>query len=104
LERIPSKLLQLAVVAARHHGVHRASTVLRVEFNRLKREVAGVPRSALRDQRPAAGFVEVRVPAPVPSPECLVELERPDGGRMRVRGLAPEHLAALSRSFWGCQS
>jgi hypothetical protein len=102
LEPIPADLWQLAVSAARHHGIYPVSRELHVEYSRLKREVGGPTPSARCNRSPASGFVEVRVPAPVVTPECVVEMERPDGGRMRVRVSAPEHLAALSRSFWGC--
>ena len=108
--RIPEKLWSLAVGLAETHGLSRTASVLKLDYNALKKRVAG------RNAHPGAddsglvspGFIELSPSslAPsslVPSRECVVEFEDGLGARMRVhlRGCEAPDLVALCRSFRG---
>jgi hypothetical protein len=96
-ERIPQSLWDQAVDLARVLPHTRVAQHLRLSSNDLKKHMAA--------QSPAtpstsAGFVEVP-PAPAPPPSATeIELERPDGARLRlVCPEAPLPLAAVVRAF-----
>lgn len=95
--QIPDRLWQRAIKLARKYGVHQTSHALRLEYAGLKRRVA-----AAGAETPS--FVEV---LPMPGGlECVVEFERPDGGKMRIhhKGASAPDWATLSQAFWGAGS
>ena len=95
---IPNELWASAVEVARKEGVSRTSTELRVEWNHLKRRMAGASQRSLKPAAPA--FVEL-VAAPKPVPECTIELEGRRGKlRIQLRGAPASYLATLSRELW----
>lgn len=97
--RIPDRLWQQAVALARTYGVHQTSHALRLEYAGLKRRVAAA--GGARPDSPSPSFVEV---LPLPGGlECVVEFERPDGGKMRIhhKGAGAPDWASLSQAFWG---
>jgi hypothetical protein len=106
--RVPDALWSAAARAASTHGVSRVATMLRVNYNALKKRVAqGVARAGGRPSTRAAPpgdavgpFVELASAAS--ACECTLELENAGGAKMRVhlKGMAMPDLAALSRSFW----
>jgi len=98
---IPAELWDEAAQLALLHGVNPMALALRLDYYSLKRhvEAARRPEEVIR---PA--FAEVSVLPPVPSPECLVEMERPDGTRMRVRLSRQGDLVVLAESFWRCRA
>jgi hypothetical protein len=54
-------------------------------------------------QRPDFGFVKLELGAPITSSECLVEMEAPNGAKMRMsfKGGARDFDAVeLGRAFW----
>jgi len=103
---IPEPLWTSAVKMAGAYGLHRTSKALRVNYYSLKkrmdREAAAVVGTPKEDASTA--FIELAPPLSVGSCDCTMELEAPDGAKMRVHvaGAAMPDLAALSRSFyWG---
>ena len=93
-ERIPELLWHAAVELVDTHGVSQVSRVLRLGGRDLNKR-RGVSGSGRRRRRRVAGstaFVEVERGSPLPadsSPSCAtlwVELERPDGARLRIHG------------------
>jgi hypothetical protein len=101
---IPDSLWASAVRMANVFGMNRTARVLRLNYYGLKKRVdrqeAGVA---------GAGEAEGEVPfielAPLPSTsvcECLLELEKVGGARMRIqlKGVAVPDLAAISQAFW----
>lgn len=88
-------------------GVHLTARTLRIDYYGLKRRVeeasmtTGVPIGG-----EGTAFVELPGPFPVPSGECLVELEDDSGAKMRVhlKGTETPDLVGLSRSFWDAWS
>jgi hypothetical protein len=47
-----------------------------------------------------AGFVELALSPPLPSPQCVVEVLRPDGARMTIRMSGSGDLLAFTQTFW----
>lgn len=105
-EPMPEPLWALAASLARRHGVARIARFVRLDYYALKERLDSLGRDqvAESDKRPA--FVEFTLPPSVPVPECIVELEHPRGGRMRIhiKGAPAPDLGALSRSFWDAES
>ena len=96
---IPSALWAAAVTVARRHGLYPAARTLRLDYTTLKKHL-----HAADDRVPAAAsatFVEL-APLPVPTHacDCVIEIEAPRGGRMRVQVKGMPDLVALSRVVW----
>lgn len=102
--RIPDALWQAAVELCREHSVWEVSRALRLNYKDLKRRVQGTRERGLAvRQCPDFGFVKLDLGAPIRSPECLVEMEAPNGSKMRMsfRGaLRDVDPVDLSRAFW----
>jgi hypothetical protein len=105
-EPMPESLWTLAASLARQHSVARIARFARLDYYTLKRrlDVFGRDRAAKPEKAPA--FIELPLPLCASVPECIVELERPERGRMRIhiKGAAVPDLAELSRSFWSMGS
>ncbi len=97
---MPAALWRDAAQLAQAHGINPIASALRLEYYALKRHVDGARRPEAADQ-PA--FVEVSVRPSAPAPDCVVEMERPDGARMRVQLPSQENLVALTEAFWRCR-
>lgn len=98
---VPANLWKEAARLAELHGINPVARALRLDYYALK--------SRLESGRPSGGgakaaFVEVAVAPPVPSPGCIVEVERPDGARMRLQLSRAEDLVAVTGSFWRWQA
>ena len=93
-ERIPEPLWHEAVELVDTYGVSQVSRVLRLGGRDLnkRRGVSGSGRRRRRRMEERTPFVEVErgsaIPADSSSPSCAlwVELERPDGVRLRIHG------------------
>ena len=114
---------------AGRYGIHRTAKALRLDYYSLKRRVereaaekeaaakeaarAKEPAAKRRDARKSgvgasqasvgtATFVELPSPAWAARGECVLELERPGGTKMRVclMGLPASDVAAIGRSLW----
>lgn len=95
---MPEQLWQASVQLARRYGTSRISRVLNVQYRALKNRMEQEPEGI---SSPGPAFVEVTLSQPDLSNECVVEMERPDGGRMIVRWPDHRDLVALSATFWG---
>ena len=95
----------MAVSLARQQTVARIARLARVDYYALKGRLDNpVAAAAKQERRPS--FVELPVSLCAPTAECIIEMEHPEGGRMRIQvkgGCAPD-LPALSRSFWSRES
>jgi hypothetical protein len=95
---IPDELWAIAVGVARKEGLNRASTGLRVEWNQLKRRMAGAPQTSPKSAPPA--FVELVGPLAQSLPECTVELEGRCGRlRIQLKNASAAYLATLSHNL-----
>jgi hypothetical protein len=101
-ERIPQRLWDAAAVLARVRPYSRVAQHVRVSPSDLKKHMAALPDAPSAASPAPPPFVEVP-PAPVwpPAAQILeIELERPDGMRLRLRcpeSIAP--VAAVMRAF-----
>lgn len=94
---MPEGLWREAAQLARIHGVNPIARALGLDYYSLKGHAI---RCSRPDRASSPAFVEVSVCGPALSTECVVEMERPDGARMRIRFAGQDHLVALSDSFW----
>lgn len=102
--RIPEPFWNAAVELAGRLGVSRTATALQVGYyslqERCERASCLVSRS---EPSAAAAFVELPPGSfAAPTTECVIELEKASGARLRIRlpGTPTPDLVALSRSFW----
>ena len=102
-ESIPAPLWNQAITLSRVLSDSKVAKRLRLSQTDLKRrrlaQAAPVPNTM---PTPAPPFVELTVPTPYPaasSEPTLVEFERPDGARMRLRYPQSPPLAALVQTF-----
>jgi len=102
--RIPEALWQAAADLCREHSICEISQALRLNYNDLK---DWVQRS--RDRGLAVGhrrdlnFVKFDLGVPIALSECQVEMEAPNGAKMRLsfRGVLRDvDPVELSRAFW----
>ena len=99
---IPDELWAVAVEVARKEGVSRTSTALRVEWNGLKRRMAGAKENG---RTPPPAFVELIAPLGPALSECTIELEeRGRTLRIQLKGASASDLATLSRALWEAAS
>jgi hypothetical protein len=98
-ERIPESLWNHAVELASRYGVSRTASALSVDFRELQKRVDRQPTRDKETHPGATAFVELPALA---AGECIIELEKASGSRMRVqlKGSQWPDLVALSRSFW----
>jgi hypothetical protein len=106
-ERIPEPLWHEAVERVDTYGVSQVSRVLRLGGRDLnkRRGVSGSGRRRRRRMAQSTAFVEVERGSPTApdssSPSCAVwvELERPDGVRLRIHGDPGLDLSGLIGRF-----
>lgn len=101
--RIPEALWQAAVELCRAHSILDVSRALRLNYGDLKDRVEKANALGLPAGERCAGFVELDFGASMRSSECVVEMEAPNGAKMKMhfrgvqRDLDP---VELSRVFW----
>jgi hypothetical protein len=102
--RIPEALWQAAVGLCREHSVCEVSRSLRLNYKGLKNRVTGVrERVSAVGQGPDLNFVKLDFGTQMTPSECLVEMEAPNGAKMRMsfRGTRREFdPVELSQVFW----
>jgi hypothetical protein len=105
-EPMPARLWAMAASLAREHTVARIARFARLDYYALRDHLDAlvIEPAMKREKEPA--FIELPVTPSAPSTECIVEIEHPRGGRMRihVKGAPAPDLAALSRSLWSLES
>ncbi len=103
--RIPESLWQAAIGLCQAHSICEVSRTLRLNYNGLK---SRVPKDTTEmglapGQRPDLNFVKLDFGTPVAPSECLVEMEAPNGARMRMsfKGVPRDFdPVELGRAFW----
>jgi hypothetical protein len=102
--RIPERLWDAAVMMAQKYGLARTASVLRLDYNRLKKRLGQNAGESSATLPGAAKTTFVEFPAAVrpATAECVVELEDGGGSKMRIhlKGAEAPDLAALSRNFF----
>jgi hypothetical protein len=101
---IPAALWGAAIALARQQGVYATSRLLRLDYAALKRRVATTAGD--RPRPPAVSHPTLIELMPAPgqgsSARCLIEIESPCGGRMRVQmpQVTVPDLVALTCGVW----
>jgi hypothetical protein len=102
--RLPPKLWKQAVGLARQFGISRTAHALGLNYTRLKELTE--PKAtleALPTPEPVPRFVEVLGSGGLAGVQGVLELERADGSRARLRlpGGSWDDWCALAQSLWG---
>jgi hypothetical protein len=96
--RIPDPLWRLAVRLVNTYGLSRTATALRLDYYRLKKQVA-----SSADEADTSGPAFVAMPAPLlVGKQARLELDNGTGATLRVHlvGYDATDLEALTRRFW----
>ena len=84
---------------ARQHGLYTTARTLRLDYGSLKKrlDATGTDRVA------SPAFVELPAVRPSGLGPCVIDLEAPRGGRMRIEvtGLTVADLVTLTQAAWG---
>jgi hypothetical protein len=100
--RIPEALWQAAVGLCEEHSIFEVSRTLRLNYNDLKDRVQ-TSRDRGVDIGAGPGFVKLGLGTPTMASGCVVEMEAPNGSKMRMsfsavlRDLDP---VDFGRAFW----
>lgn len=100
-ERIPKELWRRAVELAEELGINPTARALRLDYYSLKKRVDREAVSASSATPVTSEFVEIPAAAIAATGECVVEVERPGGARMRLhlKGSFATELAAAVGAF-----
>lgn len=98
--RIPEALWASAVKAVGTYGLNPTARALGLNYDALKKRVEAIDGTFAGNR--VATFVELSAPVLSHSRECILELEKAGGAKMRVhlKGVEAADLTAVSRSFW----
>jgi len=101
---MPEALWKAAVEQCREHSICAVSAALRLNYDALRNRVVKTrdPGVAV-GQGPDFGFVRLDLGTPITLSECLVEMESPNGAKMRMSlkgGSREFDPVELSRAFW----
>jgi hypothetical protein len=102
---IPAALWASPVELAKDYGLNKTTQALRLDYNALKKRLESASHHSSPGENAGSAFFELVPPGPALFPECLIELENPQGAKMRihVKGANLPDLAALSSAFWNAE-
>src|SRR6266851_1934389 len=96
---MPATLWAAAIALARQHGLSTTARALHLDYGSLKKrlDAAGAGRV------PSPAFVELPAVRPSGLGPCVIDLEAPRGGRMRIEvaGVTVADLVMLTQVAWG---
>ncbi len=96
---MPTALWGAAIALARQHGLSTTARALHLDYGSLKKrlDAAGAGRV------PSPAFVELPAVRPSGLGPCVIDLEAPRGGRMRIEvaGVTVADLVMLTQVAWG---
>ena len=101
--RIPDRLWNVAVDAARLHGVNPTAVALGLDYNHLKDRTRSARRSTRGEKPKSPSFMELIMPPETRHlRECTIELENACGAKMRIhlQNVEMNDLAAWIQRFW----
>jgi hypothetical protein len=95
--RLPESVWAAAVELARQHGIYRVAHALRLDYIGLKKRLNGA--ASVRKSATKTAFVELAPPATIP--ECIIEFESANGGKIRIewKAAVPPDWASLLRAW-----
>ncbi len=96
---MPAALWTAAIALARRHGLSTTARALRLDYGSLKRRRDGAGAGRV----PSPAFVELPTAPPPGLGPCVIDLEAPRGGRMRIEvtGVTVADLVTLTQGAWG---
>ena len=102
--RIPEALWKAAVEQCREHSICAVSAALRLNYDALRNRVVKTRDPGVTvGQGPDFGFVRLDLGTSITPSEYLVEMESPNGAKMRMSlkgGSREFDPVELSRAFW----
>lgn len=108
--RLPEELWQAAVEIAGRRGMNVVCRSLRLDANSLKKRMGQSSKPARAKRKTgkqtmeaAAHFVELFTPAASGGSSCMVEVDSPQGGKLRLewKGVSASEVTALICTFAG---
>lgn len=95
---MPAALWRAAVALARRHGLYSTARTLRLDYGSLKKRLTGASGSSS-----SPTFIELPAAAPLGLGPCVIEVEAPQGTRMRIEvtGVTVADLVTLTQRAWG---
>ncbi len=99
--RLPEALWTSAAILASTHGVGRVARTLRLDYNKLKRQVPQASAAGMPSAPPA--FVELRPRQWLPQATtvCRIELSDPAGAKMTLElPCDPATVVGVAQAFW----
>jgi hypothetical protein len=99
--RLPAALWTSAATLATTHGVGQVARTLRLDYNKLKRQVPQAPAPSGPIATPS--FVELRPSqwSPQVAAMCRIELSDPAGARMTIDlSCDPATVLGMAQAFW----
>jgi len=98
---IPAALWEDAVHLCTDHSLCKISSVLRLDYNVLKKRSQPARPDHFPESVTSSDFIALDLRSSLP--EFIVEMERA-GGRMRIhiKGAPGFHPLELMKTFWGC--
>jgi hypothetical protein len=97
--RIPQSLWDAAASLCGLHSIAEVSRALRLDYSDLKRRVE---QRSEPSRNFGAEFVSVDLPAIMGQPEWDLEMERPNGLKMRIRFKGHVDPLRLAEALWRC--
>jgi hypothetical protein len=99
--RIPEDLWTAAVMLSKKHSLHKISRALSLSYTNLKKRVESHQTLHACSSSPSLDFIPIDIPQ-MHSAECIIEMERRNGNKMRMhfKGKADLDLQSFAESFW----
>lgn len=91
---IPPALWESAVSLVGQYSINTVAKHFRLNYNELKMRTKGYP-IVPADKKRSPAFIEL---ATIRTIDCTIEMEKPSGERMRIRGSC--NVVELARAFW----
>ena len=102
-EKIPDSLWRAAVGLCRNHSILGVSRALRLNYTDLKHRAEGVEEIAVPSSGGCCDFVELDFGGSILPSECVVEMETPNGAKMKMYFKGQQggfDAVGLSKAFW----
>lgn len=99
-ERIPVALWEAAISLSRHLPADRIATLLGLDRTVVRDHIGAHKWKEELQQTPT--FVELDMSTPTDAGECVIEMEKPGGSKIRIcfKGNCPD-LIGISKVFFG---
>ena len=99
---IPKELWDAAITLSKEHSINKVSKALRLNYTALRNHIHGInPKKPIKKPS-ASAFIELDFDKGVSTSECIVEMEKRCGAKMRMcfRGKTDFDPLSLSKAFW----